>query len=610
MRIALIFLFASVASAQTTITVGASATNVHQLGYWGAPASFNGRTAILPSGDSASIAFSCNPCTSIAVDSYSTNPFLVYVDGVVANGGTAYAGSGGAGTWSWVAGPSGLSAGSHYINIASVVGQFLYLDSINTIQVTASTTPAIADTDFLDATATYAIGNATLLASSRLDAAPRTATVGGYASRVWQPGGGLRVNINASTSGYISVWGTASGTSSQATYNAIWTLYQDGTSYAVVNLNQTSGSWAYVHFSVPSGVHTYTIRNESVTGYGGSGQATYSIYQVYLTSGVALAGTQPAALSFIGAIGDSTAVSGSVIGLGSGNLNNASKMWPTLGAGYLGLASQNTGVAGSTMVAQASNVCTLANYAASPLGEDMVWGVNDMDTGESLGSYQTAIGTALTNLSGCANAPAHILVMPIFATTATGSGGNAAQFRAAASAAVTSYNAGSPAVPACYVDPSGWSTTANTELSSYPSGTPDGIHPNYTSQASIGAHLPAIYTTWLGNTSFTATGPSTGNAGVPVALTLTSATGTTFTGDVIITPSSTGGTFSPATITPGNGTTTATVYFTAASSGSASIAFNSTALCWSYPSLSITFSSTPLGTGVYGGVSLYGVSVQ
>ncbi len=577
-------------STKTGTIYNSANANIWKMGYFPAPFALFGHNWLQQAGNGSRIDMVINGTDADVQIFNAGGSYTVTVDGISS---TITPGADATYQFMWVPVFSGLSAANHSVTIRNSSDNWDSFDSDATIRV-AGTGLASEGGDY--ATPVIITDKATL-GYIRLDGSPATSTAFSYPealvySNTYNHGENV-IRFRAAITD-ISVWAWVSSAGA-------WQIYQDGT------LVQTYYHDALARFSnyrIASGLDGTSHVYEIVETGAPDQQTIY--YSMMLGGGTGLVAStlSPTTRPTVVFYGDSI-VAG--FGIGTSTLIDS---W--LSTRPLGLSDKRLGLSGScvSLAAPASPGCLsgdrgqwLRDHTSLISGlyprASMVittGGVNDITAGVSVSDFQTDMGILLTNIAASVDSGTPIVVRGILPTVGVNNT-TRLTFQTAQAAAVTSYMTacgGSCTKPVYFANADTWADTS------------DPVHPIASGYTRIASHqIPIIYGL-LNGSSYTASGPSSGNVGIASTNFTVTLLGTaTFTGDETITlsDSSGGGTFTPSVgssgvssvvVTPTNGSTSFTFTYTPASSGSKTLSFDAGQDVWTDPtSLTYTVVSAP-----------------
>lgn len=555
--------------------------SLYWLGSWNAPPGGGPVPHMQSAGTNSALNFEVN-CTStpcnVEIDAYLAQSMKVYLGNIdpaftpVTSGADAYG---------YVTVASGLSVGQHLISVTQYGAGMSLATRDQTVrvwngmlvpvpvyapQVTMSTAPEV-----------------------RLDGGPQLASIGGYSNAIgWGfYGGGYRFRAS-STALTFWVFPPDSGPSSIQ-------VYQDGMLVRTVTDYGTHDPiWRAVTMATGlSGPHDYEIRP---IGGPGSGGGMLLAYGQFPGGGLLPQTAAQAARPIIAGYGDSI-IYGSYLSSGSQNAF-------VVAGNQLGFTPTIFGFPGTTVTGQLSSPSYVNNGQQSSPGTMSVvpniivlqGGVNDQRA--SAPNFQAAMFSQIQNIitgMHITGPTPQILIRGILPTASVNPSTYAAQQRAVVEAFQVSLACTSLGICPKFYDTHTWINP--------PIDTADGLHPNAQGSAKIANNEVPVFAGFIGQTSYSVTGPHNGTVGTPITLILALPGGATWTG--IQTVTVTGDT--ALTLTPTAGANTYSFNYTPTMAGTKTLSFTSGQDAWTNPG---NFSIVVAAAGSGGNITPPVVNIQ
>ena len=566
-------------SAQIGVTAGISSSTLYLVG----DLAGQGGVGNPVSGDPNShIDFSCSSCTNVGISQYTSGSHLtVSIDGGAFNSVTPPSG---AALHQWFSLASGLTNTSHTFSIKNIT----FVHTGDTIMVSSSTGATLNSIStlgrqyYLSSTSSHPVYADKYLDYGVLDGGPAN---NGENRKQWRGGTDGAIRFNSSCQAF-SIYAYQA--------NSAYKVYRDGVVFGSVY--QAPATTDYNMLPVATGSDGAMHLWEIVVARPPSGSLPTIVSLMPIGCSGSSFGTKPSTLPLITFNGDST-----IDGNGGAFLptNNFLGRDSFLVARALGLTSQNIGHSGkkvsemngfddfntvNPLINSSTPVIQAPKYAL--LSE----GTNDSNTGTSLSQYQTDWLSWITKAASYMATGGFILVRGTYPTTVSNS--IPTDYNNVEKTVVNTWNAGSPAIPAYYVDTTNWWDSSvfqnlSTDLNNPTYDTGDGLHGTSKGFAKFANREIPIFNGLINGSSYTITNPGSlsGTAGTASgSFTVTLPGSATFTGDQTITLSDggNGGTFtpsvgsagvSPVTVTPTNGLTSFTFTYNPASAGTKTISF-------------------------------------
>ena len=569
-------------SAQIGVTAGISSSTLYLVG----DLAGQGGVGNPVSGDPNShIDFSCSSCTNVGISQYTSGSHLtVSIDGGAFNSVTPPSG---AALHQWFSLASGLTNTSHTFSIKNIT----FVHTGDTIMVSSSTGATLNSISTLGRVYKLTSGGNNPYSDvytdyGVFDGGPYNQ--GSYAQWLSTTDGALRFRSDCTA---FSIYAYQNSSAYKVYRDGVvfGSVYQSPVTAAYDMIPVATGSdgamhlWEIIIARAPTGTNT-SIYGLMPIGCGGSGGNANGF------------GTKPSTLPAIMFNGDST-----IDGNGGAFLPTSDKLGRDsfLVSRALGLRSYNVGRSGSK-VATINSHDDLSPVFSSPLTVFPISqapkyallseGTNDSTASTTLAQYQTNWVSWITKAASYMATGGFILVRGTYPTTVSNS--IPTDYNNVEKTVVNTWNAGSPAIPAYYVDTTNWWDSSvfqnlSTDLNNPTYDTGDGLHGTSKGFAKFANREIPIFNGLINGSSYTITNPGSlsGTAGTASgSFTVTLPGSATFTGDQTITLSDggNGGTFtpsvgsagvSPVTVTPTNGLTSFTFTYNPASAGTKTISF-------------------------------------